>query len=181
MHSSNSIYEALALYEHLQISNWNTLQDIPNSRKISDAISETLNWLFIMAENREVTLDTEMVLKFHSYSAQKIGVNTKNVFHDKQGWEKFLEQTVGLDDHPLNTRNIADTEAWILATLHWDHLSSLRLVVPWLFISALDIQNGNHGFGLCLSKLGSLLNHLSDAGPDLFDAEMLRANIRNYI
>lgn len=178
---STNIYEPLAVFEHLQPLNWAGSASIPSRYDIAQAISETHDWIYGKSKVQAFTLSVNSICEIHDHLAQSLNINSENIFVEMSSWSAFLGQMVGSDDKLLNAKNVSGSEAWLISQLFWNHLQSLRLAVPWLFISALDLQNNGHGFGISLDKIGLLMTHLSSAGPSIYDAENLRANIRKYI
>ena len=178
---SHENYKSIALFERFQSVNWQNDTGPPSVTDITKAISNSFNWVYDKAKEKSFSLSSTSIREIHFHLSKTLDLSFEDAFIDEEKWEAFIGEMYGPDDKLLNASNVSGSEAWILSQLYWNHLGSFKLAVPLLYISALDIQNGGHGFGISLNNIGAFLMDLSFSGPNMYDAENLRANIRKYV
>jgi hypothetical protein len=93
----------------------------------------------------------------------------------REQWNHFLDEFCDSEVKDVRQLDVEGSAAWILASLFWEHLPSLRLMTSWFYVSALCVQHGSDRLFLEECSLGSLIRALSGAGPPIYDAEDLGA------
>lgn len=163
----------LAVFEHMQFSNWTEGAEKLNAFDICDRVEPIWRDVVQRAQLHELTLTHRLIASFHSALANAVNANSPGEFRDPTKWDDLVKETKEVSDGD----DMSQIDAWLLAALFWDHLPSLRLMTSWLYISALHIQETGRELSIAMTSLGSLLEKLSSAGPPLHDAEGLRGSL----
>lgn len=170
----------LAVFEHGQIANWRDGQPPLSTFEICEKLSPIHDNLLQRAKRRELRLDQESISSFHAELASALGAQSPGQFRDPSKWSKFIESITGIGESGPGLIELENTDAWIISSLFWDHLVSLRLLASWLYVGAMHVQEGRKELPISVAKLGGLIDALTAAGPPVFDAEELRGSIRQY-
>jgi hypothetical protein len=150
---------------------------------LEEAVRSGWSYTIAVARRSVVTLDPQLIASLHERLARSIGAPGIGVFRDgdpPQDWTNFKQS---LTDAAVGNRNssMADCDAWIFAQFYWgQHVQSLAPSVAWLLINGIRLQEGRHPLVPDPRHSATLQQCLQWAGPDLYDAESLRALFGRY-
>lgn len=150
-------------------------EDLPVLRA---AIADAITFAGERADESAADLTPEFILAIHRRLAGPLhaaGIGEFAPGTGDQSWSGFRATVESAVDE-YGAEAVDDVSAWTLAQLFWGgHLASLQLSTAWVLVNAL-----RHRY--CAPPLlpdprheDALRDRLEDAGPDLYDAEGLRA------
>lgn len=169
---------ALARIE-LAFGNWGPIS--ASGEALEAAIRS--GWLDVVASARQgkVSIDPAFIASLHAQIARAIGAPGPGNFREGEhplDWRTFKQS---LDDTALEYGLAGNTEAWVLAQLHWGkHLDSLMFSVAWLTSGGIRLQEGMQMLVPYARRDEELKERLAWAGPRSYDAEGLRGPLARY-
>lgn len=177
-------YWPIACFEHAQAANW------PEGRPERGAFAECypsdlckrlppVLERIAAAPSLEALFSAGFIDGVNRDLCAHLGAAPPRPFAQPDDWRDFVLQISG--EFSFEEAEFLDAAAWILAQLHWVHLSSFRLLTGWLIVEELFRRHGRGGLRIDEDGLGALVVNLAYAGPHVFDAEPLRGDFDRYI
>jgi hypothetical protein len=145
------------------------------SARLQTAIQETWLRLITDAQESKVSPTVSYVAALYEQLSSAALVEHPRDFVDRKDfpWEEYYQAGCG--------DGATCEDAWVVAELFWGgYVSHLQLSLGWLLLNGIRIQQGMFAITPHPNSTDQFINCLRWSGPDLFDAESLRALFYEY-
>jgi hypothetical protein len=127
------------------------------------------------ARQQKVSPAVHYVTELYKLLADAASIANPGSFVDRidTPWEEFYRAGCG-DESRCE-------DAWVVCWLFWNgYVPALHITLGWLLLNAIRLQNGLRAIMPTPGSFPRFADDLRGSGPDLFDAESLRALFDDY-
>lgn len=149
--------------------------------RLEAALAGGWEWVIARARENAVRLVADFVAQLHRVIAGPLGIPCAGEFSNgtpPESWTAFVRE---LESYLLDGSPLSSNDAWIVSQMVWGgHVSGLGLSTGWLLLNGLRLQEGRRAIYPIPELDQRFVQDLGYSGPDLFDAEPLRAMFSSY-
>lgn len=148
---------------------------VPDQKQLEMAIRRLWPRLITDARESRVTPRAEYVALLFDLLAAELGDTDAGAFADRTHVPWIEYYTAGCGDESRCE------DAWVIAELFWGgYVNRLQLTLAWLLMNAIRIQQNLPAIVATAESIDQFTEYLRWSGPDLYDAESLRALFYEY-